>query len=249
MINQNLNAGANQAVGVNRELQIFITALNMDRTDRAGSVNLIRESIASGGFDVNRNLGDCFALHLFAQSGNAEMVDLLIQNGANVREVSKGSTALFVASQNGHTQTAFSLIRGGADLNVLNQGGITPLYIASQNNHIEMVDMLLQNGADVNLRCMRGLRALHIASEKNNVEIVSLLMLNRANPNILSDEGFPALIIAVEYESQDVAVELIRRISDMAIRSPNSTANLRASAVEDRANPANSSNPSSHQRN
>ena len=54
-----------------------------------------------------------------------------------------GATALYLASQNGHTGIVKSLLAAGADVNSKTRAGATALAIAKQRGHAEVVKVLL----------------------------------------------------------------------------------------------------------
>ena len=61
---------------------------------------------------------DRTALHWASQNGDAEVVQMLIQNGCDVNSKDTyGQTALHWASENGHAKVVQILIQNGCDVN------------------------------------------------------------------------------------------------------------------------------------
>ena len=52
---------------------------------------------------------------------------------------------LYIASQDGHTDTVALLLKSNANPNLQKDNGTTPLYIASQNGHTNTVALLLKS--------------------------------------------------------------------------------------------------------
>ena len=93
--------------------------------DQDGVRNLLKQAA-----DVNGALGDgSTALHFAAQNGDAEMAQVLIYAGANVRASTRigGYTPLFMASKRGAPQVIDILLKAGADPNLKAMDGLTPL--------------------------------------------------------------------------------------------------------------------------
>ena len=72
-----------------------------------------------------------------ANDGKLEAVKKSIRDGADIdyrcpTSIGK-ETALFIASQNGHTEVVRLLLEAGADANIVDHQGV-PLYIAAQQN-------------------------------------------------------------------------------------------------------------------
>ena len=116
------------------------------------------------------------ALRIASKEGHVELVEMLLNNGANVNaKNSYGVTALHIASREGHTDIVAMLLEKGADVNAKSDGGYTALISASESGHTETVAMLLEKGADVNAKTNWGDTALIQASYYGHTEIVKLL--------------------------------------------------------------------------
>ena len=99
------------------------------------------------------------------------MVALLLKADANPNlQVNDGCTPLYIASQNGHTDTVALLLKANANPNLQKDNGATPLYIASQNGHTDTVALLLKADANPNLQVNDGGPHLnYIASQETAV--------------------------------------------------------------------------------
>jgi hypothetical protein len=118
-------------------------------------------------------------LHSAAYYGNLEVVQKLIEYGADIgAEDQDGRTPLYDGSE-GHFPKDCSVLRllleHGADVNARTKRGETPLLRASFCGALEVVRVLLEHGADVTAKDDRGRTALHVA---RNDEIRKLLELN-----------------------------------------------------------------------
>lgn len=90
--------------------------------------------------------------------GHRDVVDLLIERGADVNVRSRfGSAPLQTAAFNGHREISRLLVAKGADVNARGDGGMCALHQAARQSHIDVVKMLIENGADVNLRSACGM--------------------------------------------------------------------------------------------
>ncbi|HUQ34889.1 MAG TPA: ankyrin repeat domain-containing protein [Aestuariivirga sp.] len=152
---------------------------------KAGDISRVRTALA-GGEDVNALDMDWTALHLATALGNTEIVQALIDGGANIE--AKGEPAdshpLHLAAQNNESEIAQLLIKHGAKVNSRNSGDKTPLLIAAGHNHIEVGEILLKNGADPNETFSEYKDSpLHFASYAGNAAFVSLLIKHGAAVN------------------------------------------------------------------
>jgi ankyrin repeat protein len=121
-------------------------------------------------------------LHLAAIAGHDDIVDLLLNNGADNEgvdiDLSETSTPLLQAVSNNHPKTVELLIDRGADMN-----RAAALYVATCQNNVKMVDLLVRKGADVNYR-ISGDAPLHEAAKKGYVEVATILLSNNADATI-----------------------------------------------------------------
>src|SRR3990167_6892494 len=129
-------------------------------------------------------------LHLAAKCGNKNIVQMLIDNKANINQAeNNGVTPLFIAAHNGHKDIAKMLIDNGADINQAKNNGVTPLWIAAQNRHKDIVKMLIKNGANINQAKNNGATPLYIATQNGHKDIMKMLIKNGANINQAKNNG------------------------------------------------------------
>jgi hypothetical protein len=102
------------------------------------------------------------ALHEAARSGNAHMIQRLLDMGALHLAQTTGDKPIHnaVDFRNAHVLPLFSNF-----VNEREAFGWTPLMLAAQYNYLTCVDVLLRLGADVNLSTQDGYTALIAASQ------------------------------------------------------------------------------------
>jgi uncharacterized protein len=129
--------------------------------------------------DVNAAQGDGMtALHWAAMNGDAEMVEMLVYAGANVRATTRigAYTPLYVASQRGSGAAIAALVKAGGDVKASTPNGTTPLMVAAASGELSAVKALLDAGADANAKdSVRGQTALMYAAASNRAEAIKLL--------------------------------------------------------------------------
>ncbi|KAJ9441384.1 hypothetical protein DIPPA_31978 [Diplonema papillatum] len=95
-----------------------------------------------------------------------------------------GSTALHIASRNGHSEVVKELIAAGAKVDVQDNDGWTALSEASSNGHSEVVKELIAAGAKVDVQNDDGQTALHFASYLGHSEVVKELIAAGAKVDV-----------------------------------------------------------------
>lgn len=93
---------------------------------------------------VNVNKSGWSPLHYAASKGSLDIVQFLINNGAEVNARSPNETTpLMMASRYGHIQVVRLLLTSGADLAIKNQQGLTAIDFASNSNQTEIKQGLM----------------------------------------------------------------------------------------------------------
>ena len=108
------------------------------------------------------------ALHLASYAGNLNLVQLLLDNGANacVRD-NEGETPLhhllrgICASSDAALDIIPPLLKRGADVDARDNHHSTPLHLASRGRNLGAVRLLLEHGADVDVRNDKGWTPLY----------------------------------------------------------------------------------------
>ena len=110
--------------------------------------------------------------------GQEPLVDWLLHCGANVNASNGGSTALHVASQEGHLSIVKLLLskQKRAHVNAKDENGATCLYAACEFGHLHVAKALLAKGADVNAAAHDGSRPLDIAQSRQHAAVIDFLV-------------------------------------------------------------------------
>jgi ankyrin repeat protein len=150
---------------------------------------------------------------LAAQTGNVEVMKLLLAHGgnANAKEPGRGQTALMWAVAERHPDVAKVLVENGADVKARtlpvkpaggrggglfgggsNANAFTPLLFATRVGDLASVRLLVDAGADVNDAAADGMSALVLATVRAHVDVAKLLLEKGANANA-AGAGYTAL--------------------------------------------------------
>lgn len=118
-----------------------------------------------------KNIDEIFnhatSLHFAAKNGNAKIIYLLINAGANVNAISKGgeSTPLSTAVLYGRRDVVSDLIKYGADKDFQDTDfKFTPTIDALRKGHIDIAKLLVENGANACIKNANGHDALSAAN-------------------------------------------------------------------------------------
>ncbi len=135
------------------------------------------------------------ALISAAGYGNAELVKLLIERGADV---------------NSQSEPAFVKVKNG-DIAI---GNLTPLLLAVSAPGSETVRLLLDAGADVNARDVRGMTPLMlaVASDHANEKVVRMLLSKSPAVDVKSKAGETALDWAMKFQNPAI-LPLVQKAS------------------------------------
>src|SRR5829696_3728797 len=148
------------------------------------------KTLLKNGADVNAAQGDGMtALHWAARNGDAELAQMLLFAGANVKATTRlgGYTPLMMAAEQGHAAVIATLLTGGADPKAANLMGTTPLMLAAASGNPQAVTTLVENGAEIEAKEKTfGQTPLMFAASNNRVEAVKALIKAGANVTVTS---------------------------------------------------------------
>ncbi|WP_051420631.1 ankyrin repeat domain-containing protein [Helicobacter pametensis] len=147
----------------------------------------VRQGITRGG-DLNSRWRGMTPLYNACRSGWADIVELMINRGADVNAKSYGETVLLKAAGKKVNDVTLAkvLLSNGADVNAQDTQGNTALYHAIMNKNGKMIKLLLDNGADMYIKNKRGDSPARFILSKKSMPSVSF-----DNPDLmLSAQSF-----------------------------------------------------------
>ena len=139
------------------------------------------------------------ALRLAAQNGHAEIVTVLLAEGANHESIAElGSSPLHLAGYNDHAGLVRVLLDAGADSTVGGKYQSTALHIAAARGKTGFVQELLAavSKIDINQRNHWNETPLHCAAKNGHSETVQLLLRQRAVVSRDIDQNLPLHLAA-----------------------------------------------------
>ncbi|KAH8824878.1 ankyrin repeat-containing domain protein [Flagelloscypha sp. PMI_526] len=163
-----------------------------------------------GGADVHTTdaVNDETILQVASKEGHVEIVDLLLQHNADIKDIkpallapgNSNGSALHLAAARGFFEAVTLLIGSGAypDLNLQAGEYDTALQAACDfsppsnsemmpADHFKVIHHLLQHGADPNSTIQNFPRALFCAARRNNLKAAKLLLECGADVNATND--------------------------------------------------------------
>jgi ankyrin repeat protein len=169
-------------------------------------------------------------LHLAAEAGKPEAIDLILKNTSSLNQKDKeGKNALDIALERTdsapHARAAEHLILAGAwsenplytyfapavrssNYNIRSADGMAPLHYMAREGYSGYISFLLEHNADVNLKNASGTSPLHEAARSGRVRIMEALLDQGAEINAQDAKGNSVLHIAIPPASHQEALEL-----------------------------------------
>jgi ankyrin repeat protein len=228
-----------------------------------GDIDKVRQLIDAGGIDleateqfplligedsdlvweVKGKIGDVLTPLVIAVKYNHQnIIELLLEKGANINTTKGKLTPLMMAAKKGHYDLCKFLIEKGADVNgnVDNDDdddvddddadddagswvstfarfdNSTALILACQNNHSEIIKLLVDNGAEVNVKNKGGFTPF---MSSDDIEIRKFLLEKGAEINAQNFSGMTALMFSAvgtsklkKYMSKEEKEELAEKV-------------------------------------
>ncbi len=207
--------------------EVFEKDTMLCRAIAANRIDIARLIIQSPKVDVNKrgtyvdglnNEWERTALMIAAKRGFTELVDLLLDKGADINArdrangspLERGSTALILAAAGDHLDTVQALFNHPRkpDLNLRDRDGDTALWQASDNENLEMVKFLLGKGAKPNVPDAAGRSVITTTFLHKTFDVLDLLVAKGADINLASSREMTPLIEAIlsNHTKQDLVL-------------------------------------------
>lgn len=171
--------------------------------------------LISRGAKVNRAKANNFftALHVAVDKREKEIVELLLDNGADISLLVKdGMNALHLACRSNELDICKMLLSRGIDATKKCIIGRTPLFVAVEESNEGICELLLSYGVDPN----RGNGKIHsnplnLSIERGSNVIFKMLLEHGADPNKKEFDKTTPLQLAVNTNSEEMCKELISK--------------------------------------
>lgn len=199
---------------------------------KAGANEAFRSAVASGEIRLLRplvalfeHLGMSFPvsangsspLHRAVEFGYLEIVEYLIEHGANLDELNgNDETAVIIATRNGRADLVALLVNADADISSGSKlqhqhvANISPMHHAVYFNYGEIVDILLARPENADLVDDKKFTPLHLAAMLGYSDIAARL-ISRAKPNAKTDAERTPLHLAARYGHTETVEVLLRQ--------------------------------------
>lgn len=173
-----------EARRVEYEGELLVQTILVNNRDKEQLYNQVRQRLEAGANPNHFSIGySNTPLIAAAENGNVEVIELLIQKGANVNKPrdpeNDGLTPLMAAAAGDHSEVVKVLIEAGANVNAADVEGMTALMMAAQNGKFKATEALLTGGADKNVTNRDEKTAFDLAHEKNHVSIAYMIREHR----------------------------------------------------------------------
>lgn len=181
--------------------------------------------------DLNETYDDhegdvTWPLFIASEKGNLRMVKFLLEHTDINKQNLRGTTALWIASCNKHTDVVLQLLDAKADPNIANFKGDSPLIPACQKGSESIVQLLLEGGADYGLHNKNRDNPILICCRTGQAKILEILLRRLNNDelkSILSTyaeiDGFVPLLAATELDKVECIKVCLKYGADIEERS------------------------------
>ena len=147
---------------------------------------IIAQILVDAGADIHATTANGFtALHKAAITGNFDLVEFLVQHGAEVDARDNiGSTPLMLAAT---IPIADLLFKAGSDIMVRDKDGFTVLHSAIACTNLAVLPFFLSKGVSPNIPDNAGIVPLKLM--KDNKEVRELLIKYGADPSLVKEDS------------------------------------------------------------
>ena len=184
-------------------------------------IKILKE--AGADINVKNDYGITPLMVACSRGTNIEVIDYLIENGANIKQLDHyGSDAFMYAMANSNINIIKHLVDLGADIHTKSGNGENILMAALEKGaDLEKIKYILSLGIDINEKSKDGEQAISKATYSNpNLDVLDFLVKNGADLSFKAnfDSGVNLLFYAAHNENEEIIEYLIKKGLD--INSP-----------------------------
>jgi len=142
-----------------------------------GDLSQVQAIVADNPDQVNeKDPGNNTPLHLAAIGGNKDIVEFLIESGADINMGdNENSPPVVNAALGGHFEIVKLMLDKGASPTLADDNDMTPLHFAAMGGDTRIIELLLARGADVDAGNRNGLTPAIYAAYRGHRDILKLL--------------------------------------------------------------------------
>ncbi|XP_067653128.1 serine/threonine-protein phosphatase 6 regulatory ankyrin repeat subunit A-like [Haliotis asinina] len=192
---------------------------------QGGNVKIVKYILTQNIIDINGNDDNKMTpLLLAAYHGNSDVLELLIEKGANALAVNRKSrNSLHLSCTGGHVDAAkYVLNQTSVDINSKDCEEMTPVMLAASHGKSEVFDMLIKKGADLSVIDKNGDNILHWACRGGNVKIVNyILMQNIVDINSKGYKEKTPVMLAASHGKSEVFDMMMKKGADLSVIDKN----------------------------
>ena len=192
------------------------------------------------------NVDGVTALHVAAQGGHLEVVDILIEAGADVTVLDdEKRSAIMLSVKGNYGDVSKSLVKAGADPNTsyTDDEGKTHnlLFDAIMVENDDFAKVLIEKGADLDFTDDKKVTTLLQASHRGLSNITEKLLEKNSKPeylNAASEDAITPLIAAASEGHVEIVKQLIAAGADVNAKDKDGTTSLMAASARGHAEAA-----------
>ncbi|XP_067653124.1 ankyrin-3-like [Haliotis asinina] len=192
---------------------------------QGGNVKIVKYILTQNIVDINGNDDNKMTPFLLAAyHGNSDVLELLVQKGANTLAVNrKRRNSLHLSCTGGHVDAAkYVLNQTSVDINSKDCEEMTPVMLAASHGKSEVFDILMKKGADLSVTDENGDNILHCSCRGGNVEIVNyILKRNTLDVNSKGHEEKTPVMLAASHGKSEVFDILMKKGADLSVTDEN----------------------------
>ena len=178
---------------------------------RAGDVQRVKLLLADNKDpnQADRN-GGRTPLHWAIRNNNAEIVDLLIEAGADVNKGDQaGKTALSHAAESGKVEMTEKLIKAGADVNKRDLVGGNSVLWAAGLGTPQTLKIVVDAGGAVDVKDINGLTPLQWAAQTGKTDSMAILIEAGADVNATDGLNGESVLMRAARSGQIKSIDLL----------------------------------------